>query len=88
MFLHCAQNLSTVAEQEFLRYKKVTADGREYQRDETRDLVQRRQAMKAWPPLAGAAPQGRKGRPAGDPTVARRQAATGMRTRIVHELRR
>lgn len=33
MFLHYAQTLSTVAEQEFLRYKKVTADGREYQRD-------------------------------------------------------
>jgi integrase len=33
MFLHYAQTLSTVAEQEFLRYKKVTADGRESQRD-------------------------------------------------------
>jgi hypothetical protein len=33
MFLHYAQTLSTVAESEFLRFKKVTADGREYDRD-------------------------------------------------------
>ncbi len=33
MFLHYAQTLSTVAEREFLRYRKVTADGREYERD-------------------------------------------------------
>jgi integrase len=33
MFLHYAQTLSTVAEREFLRYKKVTADGGEYERD-------------------------------------------------------
>ncbi|WP_333738971.1 UvrD-helicase domain-containing protein [Streptomyces sp. IBSBF 2806] len=45
------------------------------------------QAMKAWPPLPGAAPQGGKGRPAGKPTVSRPQAATGMRTNIVHQLK-
>jgi hypothetical protein len=33
MFMHYAQTLSTVAEQEFLRYKKITADGRDYDRD-------------------------------------------------------
>ena len=33
MFLHYAQTLSSVAEREFLRYRKVTADGREYERD-------------------------------------------------------
>ncbi len=33
MFMHYAQTLSTVAEHEFLRYKKVTADGRDYDRD-------------------------------------------------------
>jgi integrase len=33
MFLHYAQTLATTAEQEFLRYKKVTADGRAYDRD-------------------------------------------------------
>jgi hypothetical protein len=33
MFLQYAQTLSTVAESEFLRFKKVTADGREYERD-------------------------------------------------------
>ncbi|MFF7903644.1 UvrD-helicase domain-containing protein [Streptomyces sp. NPDC007920] len=45
------------------------------------------QAMKAWPALPGAAPQGRKGRPAGKPTVSRPQAATGIRTNIVHQLK-
>ncbi|WP_406122433.1 UvrD-helicase domain-containing protein [Streptomyces canus] len=45
------------------------------------------QAMKAWPPLPGAAPQGKKGLPAGVPTVARRQVTTGMRTNIVHQLK-
>lgn len=33
MFFHYARTLATVAESEFLRFKKVTADGREYQRD-------------------------------------------------------
>jgi integrase len=33
MFMHYAQTLSSVAEHEFLRYKKVTADGRDYDRD-------------------------------------------------------
>lgn len=33
MFLHYARTLSSVAESEFLRYKKVTADGRQYERD-------------------------------------------------------
>jgi len=33
MFMHYAQTLSTVAEREFLRYKKITADGRDYDRD-------------------------------------------------------
>lgn len=33
MFMHYAKTLSTVAESEFLRYKKVTADGRDYGRD-------------------------------------------------------
>jgi hypothetical protein len=33
MFLHYAQTLTETAEKEFLRYKKITADGREYQRD-------------------------------------------------------
>jgi hypothetical protein len=33
MFLHYAQTLAETAEKEFLRYKKITADGREYQRD-------------------------------------------------------
>jgi integrase len=33
MFLHYARTRAEVAEAEFLRYKKVTADGREYQRD-------------------------------------------------------
>ena len=33
MFMHYAQTLATVAEHEFLRYKKVTADGRDYERD-------------------------------------------------------
>ncbi|MFJ8164831.1 UvrD-helicase domain-containing protein [Streptomyces sp. NPDC096136] len=45
------------------------------------------QAMKAWPPLPGAAPQGGKGRPAGKPTLARSQLATGVRTNIVHQLK-
>lgn len=45
------------------------------------------QAMKAWPPLPGAAPQGGKGRPAGKPTVSRPQLATGIRTNIVHQLK-
>lgn len=45
------------------------------------------QAMKAWAPLPGAAPQGGKGRPAGKPTTARPQAATGIRTNIVHQLK-
>jgi hypothetical protein len=45
------------------------------------------QAMKAWPALPGAAPQGGKGRPAGKPTVSRPQAATGIRTNIVHQLK-
>ncbi|MFF7889404.1 hypothetical protein ACH40F_52620 [Streptomyces sp. NPDC020794] len=43
--------------------------------------------MKSSPPLPGAAPQGKKGRPAGGPTVARRQVATGMHTNIVHQLK-
>ncbi|WP_329528617.1 hypothetical protein [Streptomyces sp. NBC_01462] len=43
--------------------------------------------MKAWPALPGAAPQGGKGRPAGKPTVSRLQAATGIRTNIVHQLK-
>lgn len=33
MFMHYAKTLATVAESEFLRYKKITADGRDYQRD-------------------------------------------------------
>jgi hypothetical protein len=33
MFMHYAKTLVTVAESEFLRYKKVTADARDYQRD-------------------------------------------------------
>ncbi|WP_051423208.1 tyrosine-type recombinase/integrase [Arthrobacter sp. MA-N2] len=33
MFMHYAKTLATVAESEFLRYKKVTADGRDYGRD-------------------------------------------------------
>ncbi|GGN46085.1 tyrosine-type recombinase/integrase [Streptomyces fuscichromogenes] len=33
MFLHYARTLSTTAEREFLRYKKITADGRPYDRD-------------------------------------------------------
>jgi hypothetical protein len=33
MFMHYAKTLATVAESEFLRYKKVTADGRDYSRD-------------------------------------------------------
>jgi hypothetical protein len=33
MFLHYAQTLAEVAEKEFLRYKKITAGGGEYQRD-------------------------------------------------------
>lgn len=33
MFMHYAQTLSSVAEHEFLRYKKVTAAGRDYDRD-------------------------------------------------------
>jgi integrase len=33
MFMHYAQTLSSVAEHEFLRYKKVTAEGRDYDRD-------------------------------------------------------
>jgi integrase len=33
MFMHYAQTLATVAEHEFLRYKKVTADGRDYDRE-------------------------------------------------------
>ncbi|GAA4887555.1 UvrD-helicase domain-containing protein [Streptomyces coeruleoprunus] len=45
------------------------------------------QAMKAWPALPGAAPQGGKGRPAGKPTVSRPQAATDMRTNIIHQLK-
>lgn len=45
------------------------------------------QAMKAWPALSGAAPQGGKGRPAGRPTTARPQVATGVRTNIVHQLK-
>ncbi|MEU3862676.1 UvrD-helicase domain-containing protein [Streptomyces sp. NPDC028722] len=45
------------------------------------------QAMKAWPALPGAAPQGGKGRPAGKPTLSRPQPATGMRTNIVHQLK-
>ncbi len=45
------------------------------------------QAMKAWPPLPGAAPQGGKGRPAGKPTLSRPQPATGIRTNIVHQLK-
>ncbi|MFE6127786.1 UvrD-helicase domain-containing protein [Streptomyces sp. NPDC056437] len=45
------------------------------------------QAMKAWPALPGAAPQGGKGRLAGKPTTARQQASTGIRTNIVHQLK-
>ncbi|MFE9112238.1 UvrD-helicase domain-containing protein [Streptomyces collinus] len=45
------------------------------------------QAMKAWPALPGAAPQGGKGRPAGKPTISRPQAATGLRTNTVHQLK-
>ncbi|MFD3729540.1 hypothetical protein [Streptomyces sp. NPDC058671] len=45
------------------------------------------QAMKAWPPLPRAAPQGGKGRPAGKPTLSRFQVATGIRTNIVHQLK-
>ncbi|WP_445277721.1 UvrD-helicase domain-containing protein [Streptomyces sp. DSM 41033] len=45
------------------------------------------QAMKAWPPLPGAAPQGGKGRPAGKPTLSRPQSATGIRTNNVHQLK-
>ncbi|TNC25092.1 tyrosine-type recombinase/integrase [Amycolatopsis alkalitolerans] len=33
MFMHYAKTLATVAENEFLRYKKITADGRDYPRD-------------------------------------------------------
>ncbi|WP_328551048.1 tyrosine-type recombinase/integrase [Streptomyces sp. NBC_00358] len=33
MFLHYARTLSATAEREFLRYQKVTADGRPYDRD-------------------------------------------------------
>ncbi|MEV5910524.1 UvrD-helicase domain-containing protein [Streptomyces chartreusis] len=45
------------------------------------------QAMKAWPALPGAAPQGGRGRPAGKPTISRTQAATGVRTNTVHQLK-
>lgn len=45
------------------------------------------QAMKAWPALPGAAPQGGKGRLAGKPTLSRPQPATGIRTNIVHQLK-
>ncbi|MEW2577660.1 ATP-dependent helicase [Streptomyces syringium] len=45
------------------------------------------QALKAWPSLPGAAPQGGKGRPAGKPTLSRPQHATGIRTNIVHQLK-
>ncbi|MEU1924593.1 UvrD-helicase domain-containing protein [Streptomyces albogriseolus] len=45
------------------------------------------QAMKAWPALPGAAPQGGKGRLAGKPTLSRPQPATGMRTNIVHQIK-
>ncbi|KOT38581.1 hypothetical protein ADK47_16105 [Streptomyces rimosus subsp. rimosus] len=45
------------------------------------------QAMKAWPPLPGAAPQGGKGRPAGKTTLSRPQPATGIRTNIIHQLK-
>lgn len=45
------------------------------------------QAMKAWPSLPDAAPQGGKGRPAGKPTLSRSQLATGVRTNIVHQLK-
>jgi integrase len=33
MFMHYAKTLATIAEREFLRYRKVTADGKEYERD-------------------------------------------------------
>ena len=33
MFLHYARTRSATAEQEFLRYKKITSDGRDYDRD-------------------------------------------------------
>jgi hypothetical protein len=33
MFMHYAKTLAAISEREFLRYKKVTADGREYERD-------------------------------------------------------
>ncbi|MBM9506811.1 UvrD-helicase domain-containing protein [Actinacidiphila acididurans] len=45
------------------------------------------QAMKAWPPLPGAAPQGGKGRLAGTPTIPRATADIGMRTAIVHQVK-
>ncbi|ARH89008.1 DEAD/DEAH box helicase [Streptomyces sp. MOE7] len=45
------------------------------------------QAMKAWPPLPGAAPHGTRGRLAGRPTIARPAPATGIRTNTVHQLK-
>ncbi len=45
------------------------------------------QAMKAWPALPGAAPQGGKGRLAGKATLSRPQPTTGIRTNIVHQLK-
>ncbi|MFG2994874.1 UvrD-helicase domain-containing protein [Streptomyces sp. NPDC048257] len=45
------------------------------------------QAMKAWPPLEGAAPHGAKGRLAGQPATARPVVSTGVRTNIVHQLK-
>ncbi|PCG83094.1 hypothetical protein CIB93_26545 [Streptomyces sp. WZ.A104] len=46
-----------------------------------------RQAMKAWPAPADAAPHPKKGHLAGKPVVGRKVKATGVRTNIVHQLK-
>jgi hypothetical protein len=45
------------------------------------------QALKAWPPLPEAAPEGLKSRLGGTATLARPTAGTGMRAAIVHQVK-
>ncbi|MDD1064135.1 UvrD-helicase domain-containing protein [Streptomyces cocklensis] len=45
------------------------------------------QAMKAWPPLPGAEPEGLKGRPGGAVTLPKPTAGTDMRAAIVHQVK-
>lgn len=45
------------------------------------------QALKAWPPLPEAAPEGLKGRLGGIVTLAKPAAGTGMRAAIVHQVK-